>query len=261
MEIKFLNREKMQFNECVDNMHNDRFYYEHLSTERVLSYSSLKQVIKSPKWFDYKRRNPDPETQALRDGRLVHASILEPQKYDSFYWVDVSSKNTKKWKDAVATHGKANTFTLKEKYMNARITDAFLANDMCTKHLEGAETEVPTLWTYNNIPFRMKADIIQGNNCIDVKTTSDSPEYFKRTIEKYDYDLQAFMYMTAFNCDTFTWLLIDKVTTDIGYAQIDATSSVYQSGEDKFYAGIDIYNTFFVEKTLDLHQYYKEIQL
>lgn len=258
--IKLASGEQFTTAELEANMHSDEFYYGHLTPANdVLSYSSLKWLLKSPKWFDWKRRNPDPETQALRDGRLVHAAILEPRKYESFQFIDVSSKNTKKYRLAVEQYGKANTFTTKEKYMNTRIVDAFLANDMCTRHLEGAETEVPRFWTYKGMNFRMKADIIQGTNCIDVKTTGDDLEYFARTIQKYDYDLQAYMYMNAYNCDTFTWLIIDKVTTDIGYVQIDSEHEVYLSGQDKFYRAVDTYDTFFVSKDLDLHQYYKEI--
>ena len=88
--IRFLNGEKMDENECVDKMRSDSFYYGFLSPERVLSYSSLKLLLTSPKWFYWKINNPDNETQALRDGRLVHAAILEPEKYEKeFKFIDV----------------------------------------------------------------------------------------------------------------------------------------------------------------------------
>ena len=45
------------------------------------------------------------ETQALRDGKLVHTEILEPEKYGQFTFVDTSSKNTTKWKLAKEQNG------------------------------------------------------------------------------------------------------------------------------------------------------------
>lgn len=257
--------------ELLTKMLDDGFYYTIMGLDKCLSYSSIKWLLKSPKWFDYKKRKPDPETQALRDGRLVHAEILEPQKYDTFNFVDVSSKNTKKWKLAVEESGKANTFTLKEKYMNTRISTAFLQNDRCVSFMQGAETEVPALEFIHNIPVRGKADIYKAGEFVaDVKTTNDGlkdvelkngkvTNQFKFTISKYDYDLQAYLYTQLFNVPNFYWLVIDKTTTDIGVFK--ASQETLKMGQLKLQAAMQTYEAFFIDELIDLSQYYKEDEL
>ena len=269
--MKLLDNTTADKQELLTKMLDDGFYYTVMGLDKCLSYSSIKWLLKSPKWFDYKRRKPDPETQALRDGRLVHAEILEPQKYETFNFVDVSSKNTKKWKLAVEESGKANTFTLKEKYMNSRVSTAFLQNDRAVSFLSGAETEVPALELIHNIPVRGKADIYKAGEFVaDVKTTNDGVKsvdlkgggvtnQFKFTISKYDYDLQAYLYTQLFNVPDFWWLVVDKTTTDIGIFK--ASAETLESGRLKLQAAMQIYEAFFIDELIDLSQYYKEDEL
>lgn len=266
--MKLLDHIQYDKTELLDNMVEDSFYYGFLGLDKALSYSSLKWLLKSPKWFDYKRRNPDPETQALRDGRLVHAQILEPQKYDTFHFCDVTTKNAKKWKLAVEEFGKANTFTLKEKYMNNRISTAFLQNDRAVSFLQGAETEVPAIELLNGLPVRAKADIYKaGQYVADVKTTADGVKdvdlkngtvknQFAFTVQKYDYDLQAYLYTQLYNVPEFWWLVVDKTTTDIGIFK--AGEQTLESGKLKLDACLKLYEAFFIDELIDLSQYHKE---
>ena len=263
LDNKEYNRE-----ELIDNMSSDEFYYSFLALDKCLSYSSLKWLLKSPKWFDYKRRNPDPETQALRDGKLVHTEILEPTKYsEQFHFIDVSTKNTKKWKLAVQEYGKAYTYTKKEKYMNNRITTAFLQNDACVSYLKGSETEVPALVDVDGLPIRAKADILGPDYVADIKTTADgvkdinlsdgtTKNQFAFTMNKYDYDLQAYLYTVIFNKPRFVWLVVDKTTTDIGI--FEASAETLESGKLKLDACIQLYKAFFIDELIDLSQYYKQ---
>jgi len=267
-KLTLLNHETVDVSETLDNMYNDEFYYNYLNLDRVLSYSTAKWLLKSPKWFAHMRKKGMSETQALRDGKLVHTEILEPENYSKYTFVDTSSKNTTKWKLAKETHGANNTYTLKEKYMNNRIAAAFLQNDACTSFMKGAETEVPALVDVQGLPFRAKADILKaGEYVADVKTTNDGlkeitlkngevTNQFYYTIQKYDYDLQAYLYTQMFNVPEFYWLVIDKTTTDIGVFK--ASEQTLQSGKDKLDAAVAIYNAFFVDELIDLSQYHKE---
>ena len=268
MAIPLLNGEIVDRDETLSKMQGDEFYYSVMGTDKCLSYSTIKHLLKSPKWFEYKRRNPDPATQALRDGNLVHCEILEPQKYQTFQFIDVSTKNTKKWKLAVEKFGKAYTYTMKEKYMNNRIASAFLQNDRCVSFMQGAEVEVPALELFNGIPVRGKADIYKaGQYVADVKTTNDGVgnielkdgemrNQFSFTVSKYDYDLQAYLYTQLFNVPDFYWLVVDKTTTDIGVFK--ASEETLESGKLKLEAGLQVYEAFFIDELIDLSQYYKE---
>lgn len=266
--MKLLDGKDYNKTELLDNMHNDEFYYSFMGLDKCLSYSSIKWLLTSPKWFAHKLKKPSPETQALRDGTLVHAAILEPEKYaEQFQFIDVSSKNTKIWKLAVEKYGKTNTFTMKEKYMNDRVAAAFLQNDACTKFLQGAEVEVPELIQMNGLPIRGKADIYKtGEYVADVKTTGDGVEWitlkngeqknqFAFTIEKYDYDLQAYLYTEMFQVPDFYWLVVDKITTDIGVFK--ASEATLESGKNKLEAALALYEAFFIDELIDLSQYHK----
>ena len=266
--MKLLDGKDYNKAELLDNMHNDEFYYSFMGLDKCLSYSSIKWLLTSPKWFAHKLKKPSPETQALRDGTLVHAAILEPVKYaEQFHFIDVSSKNTKTWKLAVEKYGKANTYTMKEKYMNDRIAAAFLQNDACTTFLKGSETEVPAVFEYEGLPIRGKADIYKpGEYIADVKTTNDGVEWitlkngeeknqFSFTIEKYDYDLQAYLYTLMFDVPDFYWLVVNKTTTDIGVFK--ASEQTLDNGRLKLEAAVALYKAFFVDELIDLSQYHK----
>lgn len=269
--MKLLDNKEYDKKQLIDNMFQDEFYYSFLGLDKALSYSSLKWLLKSPKWFEYKRRKPSPETQALRDGKLVHTEILEPEKYSDFNFIDVSSKNTKKWKLAVEEYGKVYTYTMKEKYMNNRISSAFLQNDRCVSFMNGSETEVPAIETIEGLPIRAKADIYkEGEFVADVKTTNDGvgeitlkdgsiTNQFKFTISKYDYDLQAYLYTQIYSVPDFYWLVVDKTTTDIGIFK--ASAETLESGRLKLEACLQLYKAFFVDELIDLSQYYKEGEL
>jgi hypothetical protein len=261
MEIRLLDGEVREQEYLLSNMADDHFYYVELGTDRCLSYSSAKQLIESPKWFDHKRRKPDPETQALRDGRLVHAAILEPQKYDSFTFVDTSTKNTKKWKLAVDQNGKANTFTMKEKYMNDRVVSAFLQNATMTSFLEGSETEVPAIEMIDGIPFRGKADILNREKgfIADVKTMTGKVQDFAEMVDAYDYDLQAYLYTQLFEVEEFVFLVISKTTTDLLEAKV--TDSMLERGKAKLDYAIDVYKRVFINEEIDLSQITHQIEL
>ena len=85
-------------------MVNDEFYYGQLS-QLVLSSSSLKLLLSSPKTYKYVTKYGSAETQPLRDGRLIHMSILEPDKFQEQIFVNVSSKNSKSYKEAKKKYG------------------------------------------------------------------------------------------------------------------------------------------------------------
>ena len=265
--MKLLDGQEYNKKELLDNMYSDTFYYKEMNLNKALSYSTLKWLLKSPKWFEYMKRNPQKETSALRDGKLVHTEILEPQKYQTFQFVDVSSKNTKKWKLAVEEFGSEYTYTLKEKYMNNRIATAFLQNDACVAYLKHAETEVPALELIDGLPVRAKADILGSDFVADVKTTNDGVKdvntangqvinQFAYTVKKYDYDLQAYLYTQLYNKERFVWLVVDKTTTDIGI--FEASPETLESGKLKLEACIQLYKAFFVDELIDLSQYHKQ---
>jgi len=248
--ITLLNGEHWGKEEILTRMYDDEFYYGHLG-QYALSSSSLKTILKSPKTYRniLKYGDPSGDSPALAAGKLVHWLILEPHKVDKLHFVDASTKNTNKYKDAKEKYGEV--FLTKERSAAERLADAVLRNEAALKLLNKSEFEVPAIDMIEGLPFRGKADIIQGDAIIDLKSTADLNS-FRYSCDKYSYDLQAWLYLKLFNKDKFVFLVIDKASTDIGI--FDVSDDFLSRGEQKFRQAVDNYKYFFQEEN-DLDQY------
>ena len=111
----------------------------------------------------------------MRDGALLHTLILEPQKFDKLHFVDVASKNTKKYKEAVEEFGLVYT---KTEETAEKLADAILKNEEALRLMSYSEFEVPAIGEVMGMPFRGKADILGENRICDVKTCSDIKGFF-----------------------------------------------------------------------------------
>jgi hypothetical protein len=248
--ITLLNGETYLQEEIVGMAYDDEFYYGHLG-KNALSSSSLKTILKSPKTYRniLNYGDPNSDSPALAAGKLVHWMILESHKIDKLHFVDASTKNTKVYKEAKAKYGEV--FLTKEKNAAERLTDAVLRNEAAIKLLNKSEFEVPQVQMLDGLPFRGKADIIQGDTIIDLKTTAEL-NTFKYSADRFGYDLQAWLYLKLFDKKKFTFLVIDKASTDIGI--FETTDEFLARGENKFKQAVDNYKYFF-EQDNDLDQY------
>lgn len=252
-QIKTFDNKTWDKQELLDNMYNDDFYYGYLG-KQALSSSSIKMVLKSPKTYKYVTQYGQEETQPLRDGKLFHTMILEPHKVDDFIFCDTTTKTTNKWKDAVLLGKETNrlVFTNKERKDAERLTDAILRNNEVTSYFKGADFEIPEVAMIKGLPFRAKADILRGEQIIDLKTTSGINE-FRYSADKYGYDLQAYLYKEMFGVKDFVFIAIDKASLDV--AVFECSDEFYQRGKEKLHQGIDNYKYFFGSDEVDLNQY------
>ena len=248
--ITLLNGDAWAKEEILANMFDDEFYYSHLG-KHALSSSSLKTILKSPKTYRnvIKYGDPSGDSPALSLGKLAHWMLLEPHKIDKLHFIDASTKNTLKYKEAKENYDEV--FLTKERKATERITDAVLRNEAALKLLSNSEFEVPEIAMLEGLPFRGKADIIQGDTIIDYKTSSELKN-FRYSADKYGYDLQAYMYLRLFNKKKFTFLVVDKGSTDI--AIFETSEDFINKGKDKFYTAVENYKYFF-EDNNDLDQY------
>ena len=236
--------------DLLEDMMDDDFYYGYLGKE-ALSCSLLKVILQSPKKYLDLIENGQKETQPLRDGKLLHMAVLEPDKFEDLTVVDVKSKNTKAYKEAVEEYG--TVYTTPEIETALALASSLHDNAKVEKILNNAEFEVPAIAMIDGIPFRGKADILKGTEIIDVKTTVDIKK-FKYSAYKYSYDLQAYLYLQLFpEAKTFTFLCIDKATKDI--AIYECSDEFLESGKEKLEQGIADFNFFFRNKDLTLKDY------
>jgi hypothetical protein len=235
--------------EILANMFDDSFYYGYLG-QNALSSSSIKTLISSPKTYYFTKKYGSGETQALRDGKLFHTMILEPEKLDDIIFVDAATKASKEYKLAKET-GK-EVYTKTEKKAAERLCDALLRNEAVKEYLTNAEFEVPEIAMIDGIPIRAKADILKGNTIIDLKTTTGIKD-FRYSADKYSYDLQAWLYREMFGVDNFVFVVIDKGSLDI--AIFECSDEFYEKGKQKFEQGVSNYKYFFQTEGVDLDQY------
>ena len=235
--------------ELLDNMYDDSFYYGYLG-KNALSSSSIKTLLSSPKTYYFTTKYGSAESQALRDGRLFHTMILEPNKLDDIIFVEAATKASKEYKLAKET-GK-EVYTQTEKKAAERLCDALLRNEAVKEYLTKAEFEVPQIAMIDGVPIRAKADILKGNTIIDLKTTTGIKD-FRYSADKYSYDLQAWLYKEMFGVDNFVFIAIDKGSLDI--AIFECSDEFYAKGKAKFEQGVSNYKHFFQTEGVDLDQY------
>lgn len=253
MKIKLLDGTTEQKSKLIEKAYDDEFYYGDLN-KKALSSSSIKLLVDSPKKYHYVQKYGSFETQGLRDGRLLHTLVLEPEKWDEFVFVDVASKNAKAYKEAKEEHG--TVYTRKEKQDAERLADALLKNDKAQQFFYKSEFEVPQIGLINEYPFRGKADIItKGGGICDVKTTTDI-RAFKYAASKYGYDIQVYIYCQLFNVNyfDFSFLVLDKSSLDIGVFEV--SEEFYLRGKEKTELGISRYKEWFFLKEINLDNYY-----
>jgi hypothetical protein len=249
--IQLLNGEKWDRQELLSKMDDDSFYYGHLG-KHALSSSSIKLLQTSPKKYHYITKYGQNETSpALRAGHLFHTAILEPEKYSEIKFIDVQSRNTKKFKEAVEEYGEC--FTAKELSENDRLIDAFFKNEQALQLITDCQTEVPAIGEIDGLPFRGKADVLGKTGIVDLKTTTDI-RAFPYSAKKYGYDIQVYIYCQLFEIPytEFQFIALDKGTLDI--AIYDVSEDFYLEGERKTLEAIDRYRMFFIDNA-DLDSY------
>jgi len=256
--ITLLDGTEYRHKDIFKKLYDDEFYYGELGS-KALSSSAIKLLVDSPKKYHYVTNYAKLETQGLRDGRLLHMLILEPTKWDQLKFVDVQSKNTKKYREALLEHD--IVYTQKEKEDAERLADALLKNDMAQTLLTGSQFEVPAIDYIGEWIFRGKADILtKGKTIIDIKTTTDI-KGFKYSAKKYGYDIQCYIYCQLFNVNyfDFKFLVIDKGSCDIAVAE--CTEEFYLAGKEKTELGIQRYEEWFTSDEVDLDNYYIKLLL
>ena len=247
--INTFDNKQWNYIDIIKRMYDDDFYYGYLGSN-ALSSSSAKKLLQSPKAY-LKSLNINSNAQPLRDGRLVHLSVLEPHKVKDLTIVD-GSKATKAFKQAVLELGSENVYTRSE-FNNANaIANSVLKCSEVTKLLQGAEFEVPQASMIEGLPFRGKADVLNGNVVIDLKTTGDITK-FRWSAKHFSYDLQAALYMKMFDADAFIFVVVDKDTKDIMIC--DCSDEFIRTGLHKLDMAIEQYKYFFQDEIPNLDNY------
>ena len=223
---------------------NDDQYYGDYGRQ-FLSNSDVSTLLYDPKEF----RKPLEQTKAMIQGRYFHTAMLEPQKLDLYEVIDMASRNTKIYKDAIAESGEEILLLTKEQeecmlWVSKMKENIRFFDDI---YEPGNKYEVPGVELIQGVWWKGKADIITKDYIIDLKTTADIYK-FGWSARKYNYDSQCYIYQQIFG-KPLVFYCIDKSTGVLGIFSPD--DPFIQGGRDKVMRALEQYEKFYGEKATE----------
>ena len=236
--------------DAAEKLRDDEHYYGEFG-RKYLSNSDIGALLTNPK--DFKKRTPD--NAAFAKGRYFHQLILEPAKAEAWEFVDVSSRNTKAYKEFCAANEMSFAMLEKEGDEIRSLVGIMLGNMAMfddIRHSE-CEYEVPAVKKIAGEMWKGKADIVHPDMVIDIKTTGDIGA-FRWSAKKYNYDSQAFIYQEMFD-KPLVFYVIDKSTGMLGV--FEPTPEFIEGGEAKVRQAVKQYRKFFGDNpTSDIDTYF-----
>ena len=245
MDIKLLNGDTFKKQDILTKMMEDDFYYGYLG-KNALSSSSCKSLLEGPEAYAemLQETYDGKESQALRDGRLIHLLSLEPHRIDELTIID-STKGSNLYKLAVKEQPPQTVYTRSELNRCKDIADAVLENDEFRELVRFAHFEKPEIGYYNDLPFRGKADISLPGIVIDLKTTSDINNFSESAL-RFNYDIQAALYMELFDAFEFKYVVVDKRTKEVKFFTFNY--DFIEEGIEKLNIATDNYKEYIKNK-------------
>ena len=181
---------------------------------KAVSSSVLKAHLKSPAHAKMGVKT----TNAMRDGRILHAMILEPEKVkDYIRTAPDGNKNGKAFKDAVSKEYGINyestwadaLFQIEAKYPELTIADKSTIDSLkatadslkdvpeIMKLLKDTKREVTAIWERDGVLCKARYDAL-GKWAVDIKSTKDSsPRRFNSQAFDLGYHIQDAWYMSG----------------------------------------------------------------
>jgi len=231
----------------LNKLKDDKEYYHGIGKEYV-SNSDISTLLTNPKLFGISR----PDNLNFAKGRLFHQMLLEPEKPFDTLIVDASSRNTKKYKEALSEEHPFAMLTKEVDEVKAMVKAAEENFDFYTNIMD-SEHEVPAVGELFGVPFKGKADMVGEFDVFDLKTTRNIHE-FKWSARRYNYDSQAYIYQELFG-KPMVFLCVCKETLQTGL--FTCTENFIDGGREKVERACEVYRKFFGDNpTEDIHSYY-----
>lgn len=174
----------------------------------AVSQSELKEILRSPAHYKYKKEHPTKSTTAMEFGTMFHTLLLEPQNFD----VRLLPEGVKKNKDGTVSKKQEG---YEDWWADALHEDTYLRLlDMVNAVKAHPETkdifdyglpERSVIFDQLGIECKARFDWLRldKNVIIDVKTTRDArPDKFKKMAYEYGYHIQAYWYLKAYEAVT-----------------------------------------------------------
>jgi hypothetical protein len=234
----------------IESLKDDYEYYNGVGKE-YLSNSDIGTLLTNPKNFG----KPREDNKSFMEGRYFHQLMIEPEKAKDVKFVDVTTRNTKEYKNFCETHNLPFCMLKKEVEEVEHLVSLMKGNITFYDEIyqEGNQYELPSVGEIQGMMWKGKADIVTADCIIDLKTTSDINK-FKWSAKAYNYDSQCYIYQQLFG-KPLVFYVVDKETGQLGVFR--PTENFIKGGEMKVARAIEVYNKYFGENpTDDIINYY-----
>ena len=228
----------MSVTKDLELLKDDKQYYNGVG-KKYLSNSDIGALLNDPASYGVKQE----DNVNFAKGKLFHYMLIEPEKVETIPTIAVGSRNTNKYKDAIA-NGDGSIILLDKEYAEIEsLVNAMKSNGYFSSHIYemGNQYEVPSIKEICGMLWKGKTDILKSDLVVDLKSTSNIKD-FKWSAKKYNYDSQAYIYRELFGKDML-FLVGEKGTNKL--AEFPCAESFYQSGKHKVEAAVEQYQKFF----------------
>jgi len=234
----------------IESLKDDYEYYNGVGKE-YLSNSDIGTLLTNPKNFG----KPREDNKSFMEGRYFHQLMIEPEKAKDVKFVDVTTRNTKEYKNFCETNNLPFCMLKKEVEEVQHLVSLMKGNITFYDEIyqDGNQFELPSVGEIQGMMWKGKADIVTADCIIDLKTTSDINK-FKWSAKAYNYDSQCYIYQQLFG-KPLVFYVVDKETGQLGVFR--PTENFIKGGEMKVARAIEVYNKYFGENpTDDIINYY-----
>lgn len=227
-----------------------------------LSKHELDDFAKCPYAFFRRKLEPDkapaPEqTDAFDIGTLVHAAVLEPERFDAEFVAlpaDIKTRRGKAYDAFVAENAGKTVVKGEHRDLAVEISAALAACPPAARVLDlCARREVSLLWDEPAAAMKARVDFMSKNGTVlgELKTAQDSsPEAFSKTADAFGYDIQAATYLRAARAlgmdpAMFVFIVVEKAfpfTT--GVYLFDADCDFVRAGENALLSRLAAYGEY-----------------
>ena len=146
--------------ETIDLLRNDNEYYNGIG-KNYLSNSDIGVLLKNPQDFGKKRE----DNKSFAEGRYFHQLLLEPDKAKDVPFVDVTTRNTKEYKNYCETNNLPFVLLKNEIDEVQRLVSIMKGNIQFYDNIyaEGNQFEVPAIGEIQGMDWKGKTDIIHND--------------------------------------------------------------------------------------------------
>ena len=241
----------MALGKFISKLKNDSFYY---SDYDFITNSQLSLIDKDIRYYKFMRDNPEfrEETLPMIFGRAYHVAMLEPNEFDDKIVVcDASSRVTKKYKELKAEQSNSTIILQKEYDKIIRMREVLFSHKEVLDILQTqGKREIANAWQDDDtgVFCKGKADYVNGDIIVDLKTTSDASFYgFRNSCMKYGYDRQSAFYSDGFGAKEFVFIVQAKeVPYNVNI--FHCSESFKEQGRMKYKDLLMLYNKYFIKE-------------